>query len=99
MNLGETVTYCCLKGCSYAGPFLYRCSVSTAFGGRAGFDVDPSHIFPQGLLAAITLVGGGARDGEARAGAQCEAGLPFCSVAVTALPGVGSEPKLLEQKP
>jgi hypothetical protein len=29
-----------------------------AFGERAGFSVDISHIFAQGMLAAITLVGG-----------------------------------------
>lgn len=29
------------------------------------------------MLAALLLVGGGAGDGEARAGAGCEAGLPF----------------------
>ena len=37
---------------------LCRLHVSNFFGGRAGFDVDASHILPQGVLAAITLVGG-----------------------------------------
>ena len=41
-------------------------------------------IFLQGVLAALLLVGGGAGDGGARAGAACEVGLPFCSVAITA---------------
>ena len=40
----------------------------SAFYGRVGFDMDAIHIFPQGVLAAITLVGGGAGDGGARAG-------------------------------
>ena len=70
--------------------------VPTAFGGRAGFDVDASHVFPQGVLAAVTLVGDGAGGGGARDGAVCEAGRPLCSVVVTAL---GSAPKLLEWKP
>ena len=69
-----------------------------AFGRRAGFDVDASHVFPQGVLAAIALVGGGAGDGGASAGARCEIGFPLCSVAITALSGTGSAPKLLEQK-
>ena len=31
-----------------------------SLGGRVGSDVNMSHVFPQGLLVAITLVGGGA---------------------------------------
>ena len=81
------------------GASLYRLHVPNAFGGRAGFGVDASHIFPQGVLAAIILAGGGAVDRGARAEDRCEAGLPLCSVAKTALSGVRSNPKLLEQKP
>lgn len=33
------------------------------------------HILPQGVLAAITLVGAGAGDGGAGARAECEGGL------------------------
>ena len=33
--------------------------MANAFGWRAEFDMDASHLFPQGVLAAITLVGGG----------------------------------------
>ncbi|EPY85525.1 hypothetical protein CB1_000371018 [Camelus ferus] len=40
-----------------------------------------------GVLAAITLIAGGAGDGGARAGATCEPELLLCSVAFTALPG------------
>ena len=36
--------------------FLYRLCVFNAFGRRAGFDIYASHLFPQGVLAAITLV-------------------------------------------
>ena len=35
--------------------------------GRAGSVVSMGHIFPQGVLAALTLVGGGAGDGGPRA--------------------------------
>ena len=68
------------------------------FGGRAGF---ASHVFPQCVLAAITLVGGVAGDGGARAGARTPAGagLHLCSAAIISLSGLGSDPKLLEQKP
>ena len=53
-------------------------------------------VFPQGVLVAINLVGGGAGDGGARAGVECEARLPPCSVVITALSGVASDGKLLE---
>ena len=66
--------------------------------GRAGSDVSRSHVFPQGVLAAITLVGGGAGDGADRDRARCELGLLLCSVATTTLRGAGVGPKLLEQK-
>ena len=80
------------------GVFLYRLFVSNAFGGRAGFDVDASYIFPQSVLAAVTLVGGEAGRRVGRAGAECEVGFSPCSVAVTTQLWVGSHPKLLEQK-
>ena len=68
-------------------------------GWRAGFDVDASHVFPQGIMATVTLVRGGAGDGGARAVAGCETRLLLCSVAVTGLSSVGSDPKLVKQKP
>ena len=43
-----------LKGCPYVGASLYRLHVAYALAGRAGFDVDASHILPQGVLAAVT---------------------------------------------
>lgn len=46
------------------------------------------HVFPQGVLAAITLVGSGAGDGGATARAWGESGL-LCLVADTTLPGAG----------
>ena len=36
--------------------FLYRLPVLNAFGCTAGFDIYASHIFPRGVLTAITLV-------------------------------------------
>ena len=60
--------------------------------------MDASLIFPQGMLVAVALVAGGAGDGGATAGVRCEVELPLCSVAITTLLGVRSDPKLLEQK-
>ena len=64
------------------GAPLYSLCVPSAFFGRAGFDIITSHIFPQGVLAAITLVGGWAAHGRARTGASFEPGLPLSSVAI-----------------
>ena len=44
--------------------------VPSGFGGRVESDVSRSHTFAQGVLAAITMVEGGARDGMARARAS-----------------------------
>lgn len=86
MNLSEQLLLV-WKECPYMGASLCRLCVPSAFGGRAGFDVDTSHIFPQGVLTAITLLGGVAGDGRASTG--CKAGLTLCS-------GAGSDPKLLD---
>ena len=100
MNLGETVTYCCLEEvvlmleCPYT-----HCVCPVPFGGRAGYNRDASHVFPQGVLTAIILVGGGAGNGGVRAAARFKAIIPLCSVAISTLSGAGSDPKLLEQKP
>lgn len=37
----------------------YSLLVPSGFGGRAGFDINIGHLFPQGELPAVTLVGGG----------------------------------------
>ena len=52
-----------LKGCPCVGTCLCSLCVLSGFGGRAGSDVSTGHVFPQDVLAAITLVGGGAGDG------------------------------------
>lgn len=57
MNLGETVTYCSFGDMFLCGSILYRFHVPTAFTWRAGFDMDTSHVFPQGVLVAIALIG------------------------------------------
>ena len=46
------------------------------FGVKAGFDVDTSHVFSQGVLTMVTLVGGVVGVGRVKAYAGCEAGLP-----------------------
>ena len=81
------------------GASLSSLHVPIGFGGRVGSGMNTIHVFPQGVLAAITLVGGEPGEGRARTKARCEVGLPLCSVDVTPLLGVGSCPKLLEQKP
>lgn len=52
------------------------------FGGIAGFDVNRSYVFPQGILAVITLIGSGVEDGVPRARARQMVGhlLPRCSL-------------------
>ena len=57
MNLGGTVTYGGLEGCFYVGVSLHRLCVSSVFGAVAGFGMDFSHVFPQGVLAIIPLMG------------------------------------------
>ena len=44
--------------CSFVGVSLCRLHILSAFGGRTGLDVVASHVFPQGVLAAITLMRG-----------------------------------------
>lgn len=74
------------------GAFLCRLCVSNVFSVKAGCDVDPRQVFPQGVLTAITLimvvagVGGSTASkpmavagvGGATASAGCELGLPLC---------------------
>ena len=98
MNLDETLTSYVLKFCSYVGISLYRLCVPSTLGDRAVFDVETSHVLLQGVLAAITLVGDGTRDGGARAGTSC--GLDFPSAQWISLTlGVSSNSKFLEQRP
>ena len=93
MKLGVTVTYGILEGL-----LMWECLyiVCTFFGGRAGSDINTGHIFLQRVLAAITLMGGGAGDGGARAGVRCEAGLAIFSVAYQ---GWGQVPSCWSRSP
>ena len=87
-----------LSGCFHVGAFLCRLCVSNVFDARGGFDVDASHVFPQGVLATIIWIGGVV----CVRGSHCaegDAGFPLCSVAVAALSGAGSVLKLLEWMP
>ena len=68
-----------LKGCPCVGASLDSLHVPSGFGGRAGSDVLVSYVFTQGVLAAITMVGGGAGDRGARTGARYD--LLLCLVA------------------
>ena len=81
------------------GTSLYSLHVPSAFVGRAGSDVNMSHVSPQGLLAAITLMGVEAGDEGARARASCELGFLLYLVTNTMLLGVGEGPRVLKQKP
>lgn len=59
------------------GVFLYRLKdtnnavMQQSLGGRAGFDVNGSHILSQCLLASISLIGGQAGAGVVRTGSRC----------------------------
>ena len=48
MNLGEIVS---CYGLEEVGVSIYSLNVPSVFGGRHGFDVDTSHVFPQGVLS------------------------------------------------
>ena len=63
------------------------CMCPVAFAVRAGCEVSIGPIFPLGVLAATTLVGGKAGDGGARARARCELGLFLSSMAIITLSG------------
>lgn len=55
VKLGERVTCCDLEGVSLHKSIPYSLCAPSAFGARAGFDVSTSHVFLQGMLAAITF--------------------------------------------
>ena len=65
-SLGEAAAYCGLASalCGYV-------PTQSAFAGKAELGVEASHVFPQHVLAAVTLVEGGTADGGARARAWC----------------------------
>ena len=67
-----------LKGCFYVGASLCRLCVFSAFGVMPGFDMDASHIFPQGVLATVNSIESVAGVGGSRAYVACEVGLSLC---------------------
>ena len=60
-----------LKVCPYVGMSLCHLHVPSDFGGRSGSEMNTVCVFPQGVLAAIDSVGGGAGVGGARATVSC----------------------------
>lgn len=68
MKLGESYLFLedVLKRHLSVGASLYSLYVSNGFGERAGFDMNTVHVFPQGVLTGITLVGHGTGEGGAR---------------------------------
>lgn len=97
MNSGEGVIYCGLDGLPLGGNIPMQTAHASAYGGRAVFDEDASHVFLQVVLTAITFVGYGAEVGGIIAGSRCEVWLPLFSVAITTLVGVHYNPRLLKQ--
>lgn len=84
MKFGDTATYSSLEGVSLCVSIPMQLCVPSGFDRRTGSEVSMDHIFFQGVLAAITLVGGGAGDGVVRASAWCEPG--FSSAQGPSLP-------------
>ena len=85
MNLGERVTYCGFKWIFLHGSVPIQ-TLPNPFDGRTRFEMDTSHIFPQGVLAAITLVGGGAGDGGGQSAHSTWAGTHTSAEAVAGNP-------------
>ena len=75
-----------------------RLCVSIVFGARAGFSLDASHVFYQSVLLIFPLIGDKVGVVVSRVHDGYEAGLPLCSMAVTALSGEGSAPQLVKYK-
>lgn len=62
MHLGEITTYCEAERVFLYESVLIQTASAQCFSGKAGFDMDTSHVFPQSVLAAVTLIGSGVRD-------------------------------------
>ena len=65
-----------LKVCPCVRVSLYSLCVPGGFDGRTGFDMNTSQIFPQGVLAAISMVGGETGDAVTRTRASLSQGFP-----------------------
>ena len=66
------------------------------FGVTAGFVTGVSHVFLWSVLAVIPLIRGVIDVIVSRSCAKCEVELTLCSMGVTDLSGVRSDPHLLE---
>lgn len=73
--------------------------VPNGFDEGAESGVSLGHVFPQGMLSDIALVGGRAGGRVVRARARCEPEHILCSVTITTLLGAGVGTKVLKQKP
>ena len=101
MNLSETVIYFHFKRMLLCRNAPIQTALPNAFSGKARFDMDISHIFPQGLLAALSFVGGGAGDGGGQSVHSAWAGTHTSAEAVTgnsAASGTGLSPPYLQGK-
>ena len=78
------------KACFNVAVSQCKPHVPNSFGGMAWSEVVASHIFPQVVLAVVTLVGHWTGDGGA--GTMTEVELPLHSVAITALLCIASDP-------
>ena len=81
------------------GPSLLSLHVLSGCGGRARSEVIMGHVFPQGALAAITMVGSDGGDGVGRVRARYEPGLLLYLMANTIISGAGVGSTLLKQNP
>ena len=79
--------------------FLCSLHVPNDFGGRAGSQLSISCILLQGVLAPISLVGGGAWGRGVRSRARCELGLLLCLVASITPSGQGWVPNCWSRRP
>ena len=79
------------------GVSLYTLQRPCDFGRRAGSEVSTDHMFTQGRLTAIILVGD--ETGDEGAGAVLRFEPELCLVVVTALLGTESRPNMLGEKP
>ena len=57
---------------SLCGEIPIQSARAHGFGGKAGFILNTGHVFPESMMVAITLGGGVAQDGGARARAGYE---------------------------
>ena len=97
MKLNGKVTYGGLEDISLYGSILIHLQGSSDFDSRAGFDLNTSHVFLQGVLSAIILLGGGVRDEGPEPGVS--QGFPSAQWPSQSYFRAWVSPKLLEQKP